>query len=154
MAAVRADSETCDRHMRNAIEVFERFQLLWDEAEAYIVWARLGAQGRPASSREAEAARIYRGLKAARRWLTTLTPQAVSRSRRPAAQRSAYPNALTSREVEVLKLIAMGRSNQQIAGELVISLNTASRHVSNILAKASVANRTEAAAFARDAGLI
>ena len=51
-------------------------------------------------------------------------------------------------EVEVLRLIAAGRSNQQIADELVISLNTVQRHVSNIFTKTGAANRTEAAAYA------
>jgi pimeloyl-ACP methyl ester carboxylesterase/DNA-binding CsgD family transcriptional regulator len=60
---------------------------------------------------------------------------------------------LSSRELEVLRLIAAGRSNPQIAEELVISLNTVQRHVSNILAKTGAANRTEAAIHARDKGL-
>jgi DNA-binding CsgD family transcriptional regulator len=60
---------------------------------------------------------------------------------------------LSSREVEVLRLIAAGKSNPQIAEELVISLNTVQRHVSNILAKTGAANRTEAALYARDRGI-
>ena len=60
---------------------------------------------------------------------------------------------LSTREIEVLRLIAGGRSNQQIADELVISRNTVRRHVSNILDKAGVANRTQAVIFARDHGL-
>jgi pimeloyl-ACP methyl ester carboxylesterase/DNA-binding CsgD family transcriptional regulator len=62
-------------------------------------------------------------------------------------------DGLSQRELEVLRLIAAGRSNPQIAAELVISLNTVQRHVSNILAKTGVANRTEAALYARDKGL-
>ena len=60
---------------------------------------------------------------------------------------------LSGRELEVLSLLAAGRSNQQIADELVISLNTVRRHVSNIFDKTGVANRVEAAAYARDHGL-
>ena len=60
---------------------------------------------------------------------------------------------LSSRELEVLRLLAAGRSNQQIADELVISLNTVRRHVSNVFDKTGVANRTEAAGYARDRGL-
>jgi ATP/maltotriose-dependent transcriptional regulator MalT len=60
---------------------------------------------------------------------------------------------LSTREVEVLCLLAAGRSNQQIADELVISLNTVRRHVSNIFDKTGAANRTQAAAYARDHGL-
>ncbi|HEY4685682.1 MAG TPA: response regulator transcription factor, partial [Dehalococcoidia bacterium] len=64
------------------------------------------------------------------------------------------PGTLSPREVEVLRLVAAGRSNPQIAGELVISINTVQRHVSNILAKTGLANRTEAAVYARDKGLV
>jgi DNA-binding CsgD family transcriptional regulator len=60
---------------------------------------------------------------------------------------------LTPRELEVLRLVAMGRSNQQIADELFISRKTASVHVSHILAKLGVATRVEAAATAHRLGL-
>jgi DNA-binding CsgD family transcriptional regulator/pimeloyl-ACP methyl ester carboxylesterase len=66
---------------------------------------------------------------------------------------SAPPDGLSAREVEVLRLIAAGRSNPQIADELVISLNTVQRHVSNILAKTGLSNRTEAASYATRNGL-
>jgi DNA-binding NarL/FixJ family response regulator len=49
----------------------------------------------------------------------------------------------------LLRLLAADKSNQQIADELVISLNTVLRHVSNIFAKTGAANRTEAAGYAR-----
>jgi DNA-binding CsgD family transcriptional regulator len=55
---------------------------------------------------------------------------------------------LTAREFEVLRLVAAGRSNREIAGELFISVKTASVHVSNILGKLGVASRGEAAAAA------
>ena len=64
-----------------------------------------------------------------------------------------YPDGLTQREVEVLSLVASGKSNADIAQELVISLNTVVRHVSNILAKTGSANRTEAARYASQHGL-
>jgi DNA-binding CsgD family transcriptional regulator len=64
------------------------------------------------------------------------------------------PSRLSSREIEVLRLLATGKSNQQIADELVISLNTVLRHVSNIFAKTGATNRTEAAGYARDRSLI
>jgi ATP/maltotriose-dependent transcriptional regulator MalT len=60
---------------------------------------------------------------------------------------------LTAREVEVLRLVAAGHSNRDIAAELFISAKTASVHVSNILAKLNAASRTEAAAIAHQAGL-
>ena len=63
-------------------------------------------------------------------------------------------DSLSAREVEVLRLVAAGKSNQQIADELVISLNTVNRHVSNIYAKTGAANRAEAAAYATRRGLV
>jgi class 3 adenylate cyclase/DNA-binding CsgD family transcriptional regulator len=60
---------------------------------------------------------------------------------------------LTAREIEVLRLIAIGRSNADIATVLSISLNTVATHVRNILAKTGCANRTEAAAYAMRKGL-
>ena len=61
---------------------------------------------------------------------------------------------LTPREQEVLALLAAGRTNRQIGGELYISEKTASVHVSNILAKLSASGRTEAVAIAAARGLL
>ena len=61
---------------------------------------------------------------------------------------------LTSREVEVLRLIADGKSNQRIARDLVVALDTVKKHVSHVLGKLGAANRTEAVARARQLGLI
>lgn len=61
---------------------------------------------------------------------------------------SADPLGLSQREIEVLRLVAAGKSNRQIAEELVISRNTVDRHVSHILSKIGAANRAEAAAYA------
>jgi NarL family two-component system response regulator LiaR len=61
---------------------------------------------------------------------------------------------LTDREMEVLKLIAKGLSNSVIAEELVISVNTVKGHVSNILSKLHLADRTQAAVFAWQQGIV
>ena len=66
---------------------------------------------------------------------------------------SPTPAGLTAREVEVLRLIAAGRSNRAIADELFITTNTVANHVKNILSKTASENRTEAAAFAVEHGL-
>lgn len=60
---------------------------------------------------------------------------------------------LTPREMEILQLVAHGLSNQQIAAELVISERTARTHISNILAKLHLANRTQAALYALRQGI-
>ncbi len=90
------------------------------------------------------------GATAIESFLADLTsPDWPSDAETPTARTS-----LSAREVEVLRLVAAGRSNQQIADQLVISLNTVARHVSNIFVKTGVANRTEAAAFAARRGLL
>ena len=70
----------------------------------------------------------------------------------PRVTTPADPYGLTKREREVLGLVALGRTNRQIADALFISENTAGVHVSNILGKLGVAGRTEAAAIAVRAG--
>lgn len=66
----------------------------------------------------------------------------------------AYPDGLSAREIEVLRLLAAGRTNREIAMQLVISLNTVTRHISHIFSKTSVANRAEAATYAARHGLL
>jgi DNA-binding CsgD family transcriptional regulator len=60
----------------------------------------------------------------------------------------ALPAGLTGREVEVLRLVASGRSNPEIARDLVLSEKTVARHLSNIFTKLDVRSRTAAAAYA------
>jgi DNA-binding CsgD family transcriptional regulator len=91
------------------------------------------------------------GLQAIEDFVTSLPDKAPAPG---AAGVGNAPAILSSREVQVLRLVAAGKSNPQIADELVISLNTVQRHVSNIPAKTGLANRTEAAGYARDQGLL
>jgi DNA-binding NarL/FixJ family response regulator len=67
--------------------------------------------------------------------------------------RTAPPSGLSAREVEVLRLVAAGRSNREVADRLVISEKTVARHLANIFMKLDVASRTEAAAVAFDLGI-
>jgi LuxR family maltose regulon positive regulatory protein len=79
---------------------------------------------------------------------------------RSGPRRGSAPSApgivepLTSREIEVLQMLAAGQSNQAIAGQLVVALDTVKKHVSHLLGKLGAANRTEAVARARELGLI
>ena len=72
----------------------------------------------------------------------------------PAAAAPGLVEPLTGRELEVLAMLAAGRSNQAIASELVVTLDTVKKHVSHILGKLGAASRTEAVARARELGLI
>jgi LuxR family maltose regulon positive regulatory protein len=62
--------------------------------------------------------------------------------------------ALSERELEVLRLLAAGKQNQEIADQLYVAVNTVKKHVTHILEKLGAANRTEATARARDLGLL
>ncbi len=74
--------------------------------------------------------------------------------RRAAAAPPGMAEPLTGRELEVLRLLAAGSSNQRIARELFVALDTVKKHVTHVLGKLGAANRTEAAARARQLGLI
>jgi len=74
--------------------------------------------------------------------------------RRPAAAPPGLPEPLTDRETDVLRLVAAGKPNQQIAQELVVAIDTVKKHVSHLLGKLGAANRTEAVTRARQLGLI
>jgi DNA-binding NarL/FixJ family response regulator len=71
---------------------------------------------------------------------------------RAAAPQRVFPE-LTEREEEVLSLVAQGKSNQEIARQLFVSVKTVRNHVSNILLKLQVADRAQAVISARDAGI-
>ncbi|XBB66457.1 response regulator transcription factor [Nocardioides sp. WV_118_6] len=83
-----------------------------------------------------------------RRLLETLAAAAPARRRTPPVER------LTQREEEVLRLVAVGRTNAEIAGELFISLTTAKTHVASLLTKIGVRNRVEVAMWAYDTGRV
>ena len=74
--------------------------------------------------------------------------------RRSAVAPPGLAEPLTDRELEVLRLLAAGKSNQRIAHDLVVALDTVKKHVTHILGKLGAANRTEAVARARQFGLI
>ena len=81
-------------------------------------------------------------------------PAAPRAGRDTAAVVPGLVEQLTDRELQVLRLLAAGRSNQRIAHDLVVALNTVKKHVTHVLGKLGAANRTEAVARARQFGLI
>jgi two-component system, NarL family, response regulator LiaR len=87
-----------------------------------------------------------------------MTPQVAARVmqelRQGPATHTQFNSELSEREVEVLRLIAAGCSNTEIAEQLVISEHTVKRHVSNILSKLHLADRTQAAVYAWREGMV
>jgi DNA-binding CsgD family transcriptional regulator len=85
---------------------------------------------------------------------TSTAPQSPAATREPPGRAEKTPGGLSVREVEVLRLVAAGKTNKQIARDLFLSEKTVDRHLSNILAKLDVPSRAAATAFAYQHGLI
>jgi len=96
--------------------------------------------------RSAAAGEVHLDPRVARRLMEELNPT------KPKPVR--LQEALSDREIEVLKLVAKGHSNHMIAEQLIISPKTAKTHVSNILSKLGLASRTQAAVYALREGLV
>ena len=95
---------------------------------------------------------LLRAIKAAAAGQVQLAPQAAARLMREVRAPEA-PQPLTDRETDVIKLLAQGKANKEIAMELVIGEKTVKTHVSNILLKLGVQSRTQAALYAAQNGL-
>ncbi len=108
--------------------------------------------------KDVKAAELVDAIRRAARGEATLHPRVAARlikqfsHREP--DRSTIFTELTEREVEILALIARGFTNQKIAEDLVISIGTVKGHVSNILSKLHLADRTQAAVFAWQEGIV
>ena len=75
-------------------------------------------------------------------------------SRKPGGTPASLVEPLSERELEILRLIARGASNREIAGTLFLAEGTVKNHVTNILGKLDVRDRTQAALKAKETGLI
>jgi len=92
-------------------------------------------------------------IRAAAQGQVRLSPEAAARLVRE-VRAPESPEALTKREIEVLRLVAAGRANKEIARELEVAEQTIKAHVSSILAKLGVQSRTQAALHAFRIGLV
>jgi DNA-binding NarL/FixJ family response regulator len=103
--------------------------------------------------KDTEADELVRAIKAAASGQVQLSPKAAERLMRE-IRAPESPEKLTDRETEVLRLLAEGKANKEIARELSISETTVKTHVSNILMKLDVPSRTQAALYAVRIGLV
>jgi DNA-binding NarL/FixJ family response regulator len=103
--------------------------------------------------KDTRADELAKAIKAASRGEVQLHPEAAKRLIREVRMPES-PEKLTERETEVLRLIAKGLSNKDIAMQLVVSEKTVKTHVSNVLAKLHLPSRTQAALYALREGLV
>jgi DNA-binding NarL/FixJ family response regulator len=121
------------------------------EDEKVIGAVRAGAIGYLLKDTQAE--ELCRAIKAAAAGQVQLSPQAAARLMRE-VKAPESPETLTERETDVLRLLAQGQANKEIARTLGIGEKTVKTHVSNILAKLGVPSRTQAALYAVRIGLV
>lgn len=120
--------------------------------DASVVGAiRAGAIGYLLKNTEAD--ELRRAIRAAAAGQVQLSPEAAARLMRE-VRAPESPEALTERETDVLRLLAEGKANKEIAHILGIGEKTVKTHVSNILAKLGVQSRTQAALYAVKIGLL
>ena len=151
LACARSDHDRARILLEDAVDGFERSGAPFDAARARLELATcLMALGRAEVAEREASASLDR--------LVQLGAELdAGRARRILAsvgRGGMQPGALTQRESEVLRLLAEGLTNRQIAQRLVISEHTVHRHVTNLLRKLDLPSRTAAAAFAVQAGLL
>lgn len=103
--------------------------------------------------KDTQADELVRAIRAAAAGQVQLSPQALARLMRE-VRAPESPEKLTGRETDVLRLLAQGLSNKEIARDLSIGEKTVKTHVSNILSKLGVSSRTQAALYAVQIGLV
>jgi DNA-binding NarL/FixJ family response regulator len=160
--------------VRQALPACQILMLTTFDDEAYVIDAlRAGACGY--LLKDMPASDLAQAIQAAHRGIYQLDPAVASKvvaalaaanrtgamSSLPALDAAANPavlprpqSDLTGRELEVLRLIATGATNREIADTLVISEGTVKNHISNILSRLQLRDRTQAAVYAREAGLL
>ncbi|XVS66941.1 response regulator [Actinosynnema sp. CA-299493] len=118
--------------------------------EGYVVRAlKAGASGYLLKDRPA--AELAAAVRLAHSGVVQFDPAAAARL--ASALGAERPDGLTEREVDVLRLVAAGRTNREIARNLHLSEGTVKNHVSRILGRLGLRDRTQAAVYARDRGL-
>jgi DNA-binding NarL/FixJ family response regulator len=126
-----------------------RVIVLTTYADDESVYAALRAGARGYLTKDSDASEIERAIRTVHRGEALLDPSVQRRLldglKAPA---DAYPDGLTQREVDVLKLMAGGLSNQEIARRLFISEATVKTHINNIFSKANLRDRGQAVAYA------
>ena len=158
-AGMAGGTDEAEAHLSRAVAIFRRFSLPWDEAEALVLrghfYGHAGRSHRHAASESFDkAAAIYSAHGASQPWLDHVAAlKHRTLGGRTGVIPPAYPDGLSAREVEVLRLVAGGASNRKIGEELVLSVRTVERHVANIYIKTDTHSRSQATGYALAHGL-
>ena len=128
---------------------------MFEDNESLFAAMRAGARGYVLKGADQD--EMLRAIRAVARGEALFGPAIAARlmsffQPMPSLAAAAFPE-LTDREIDVLKLLAKGLSNQEIADSLVVSVKTVRNHLSNIFSKLQVADRVQAVIRAREAGL-
>ena len=146
------DGISAIHEIRQSIPEVEVIALTSVLEDASVIGAvRAGAIGYLLKDTKAE--ELCRSIRSAAAGQVQLSPQAAARLMRE-VRAPESPQSLTERETEVLRLLAEGKANKEIALTLSISETTVKTHVSNILMKLGVPSRTQAAVYAVRIGLV
>jgi DNA-binding CsgD family transcriptional regulator len=145
---------SADLHFERALAMDRRMGAVTHQVETLAAWSRHrsrghGAAGEPSAVGLADEARALARRIGHRRVLGDLDAEPS-----PAPARPQLPDGLSERELDVLRLVAAGLSNREIGERLFITTNTAANHVRSILSKTRAPNRTAAAMYAIQHGLL
>ncbi|SNZ04280.1 two component transcriptional regulator, LuxR family [Terribacillus aidingensis] len=149
----------------DGIEATKLIVSTWPEAKVIVVtsfldddkvYPALEAGAASYLLKTSKASEIAKAIRATYNGSAVFEPEVTNKvmKRMRKNQAPALHETLTVREQEVLHLIAKGRSNQEIASELFIALKTVKVHVSNILSKLEVQDRTQAAIYVHENGML
>ena len=157
LAKVEERWEEAEAGFQEATETNQRHGLLYDQARVHYEWAVMALERDAPGDRQRgmelldQSLALFLRCDAKKDVERAVTLREQMEALAPKAP--AYPDGLTQREVEVLRLVAGGKTDREIAEDLFISARTVTTHVSNILGKIRAANRTEAASYATRNGL-
>ena len=154
LAALIGELDKAVRHFEEGYELCKtggcRPELAWTCCD----WADALLQRNSSGDKQKAKELLEEGLEIAEKiGMRPLKERIIERLEKLAGTKPVYPDGLTQREVEVLRLITSGKTNQEIADTLHISEKTVANHISNIFVKTNSGNRTEAAAYANRNGL-
>jgi len=158
VAAAEGDHESARSHLEDAVDLFARSGAPFEMGQARIALAAsLEALGRlPTAEREALAAMTGLGELGARREEAHAERllQHIRKALKSRPEQADKRLVLSPREKEVLRLVAQGLGDQEIAERLMLSRHTVHRHVTNILTRLDVRSRAAATAYALQEGLL